>query len=93
MKGPGHDTSLLRQSMLTGIAQRLKKEYDPPTDLTPELPGYSETVGRAERQREMTLTSPGRGARGLGRISQGLCRPGSESQNSPQIPSSKTSLT
>ena len=37
MKGPGHDTSLLRQAMLTGIAQRLKKEYDPPTDLTPEL--------------------------------------------------------
>ena len=37
MKGPGHDTSLLRQAMLTGIAERLKKEYDPPTNLTPEL--------------------------------------------------------
>jgi hypothetical protein len=37
VKGPGHDTSLLRQAMLTAIAQRLKKEYDPPTDLTPEL--------------------------------------------------------
>jgi hypothetical protein len=28
---------LLRQAMLTGIAQRLKVEYNPPTDLTPEL--------------------------------------------------------
>ena len=37
VKGPGHDTSLLRQAMLIGIAQRLNKEYDPPTDLTPEL--------------------------------------------------------
>ena len=37
MKGPGHDVSLLRQAMLTGIAQPLKTECDPPMDLTPEL--------------------------------------------------------
>jgi hypothetical protein len=37
VKGPGHDSSLLRQAMMTGIAQRLKTECNPPTDLTPEL--------------------------------------------------------
>ena len=37
MKGSGHDVSLLRQAMLTGIAERLKEECDPPMDLTPEL--------------------------------------------------------
>ena len=37
MKGEGHDSSLLRQAKLIGIAERLKTECDPPTDLTPEL--------------------------------------------------------
>jgi hypothetical protein len=37
VKGEGHDSSLLRQAMLIGIAERLKTECDPPTDLTPEL--------------------------------------------------------
>ena len=37
MERPPHDSSLLRRAMLMGIAERLKTEYSPPTDLTPEL--------------------------------------------------------
>jgi hypothetical protein len=44
-----HDSSLLRQAMLTGIAQRLKAEWAPPTDLTPELRNI---LRRLEEQKE-----------------------------------------
>ena len=37
MKRPPPDSSLLRRAMLMSIAERLKTECNPPTDLTPEL--------------------------------------------------------
>ena len=49
MKRSPPDSSLMRRAMLMGISERLKTEYNPPTNLTPELRNI---LMRLEEQRD-----------------------------------------
>ena len=55
MARPPQDVSLLRQAMLTGIAQRLKAGCDPPIDLIPELRNI---LRRLEEQKDNEKRRP-----------------------------------
>ena len=55
MKRPPHDSSLLRQAMLMGIAERLTTECSPPTDLTPELRNLVRRLEEQKRDKSAAL--------------------------------------
>jgi hypothetical protein len=62
---PPHDSSLLRQAMLTGIAQRLKAECHPPTHLTPELGNILRRLEEQKDEEKLEGKAPAGGRSGL----------------------------